>query len=414
MIHALCVLRRMTRVRNGLTSSSRSSCLIALTAVAVFFCMQSAQAQQQSVGGALSSLLLTQTAPYPIADKDLAAAAATRDTLGQLLLVELSTLPTTTSAAGFAYRFNPDLGTVERTSTQFGPFFTERALRAGRRQASVGLAYRYADFTSLQGASLTDGTFPANASRTAGSTQPYQVDDLTVRLHTKTVTAYGTYGLTDRLDVGAAVPIVSLNFIGTRISQTQGQSTLQSSVFSNASGLGDVALTARYAVANDGGKGFALGTDLRLPTGDSANLLGAGATAARFLAIGSLENAHVATHLNLGYTVGGASRELTYGAAFTVAADAHVTLVGELLGRRIAGLHTLDPVYEAHATVPGVETMRWLPEGDSVQQALLVTGIKWNVGRSYMLNANLLFRLTDAGLTARMVPSVTLDYTFQR
>jgi hypothetical protein len=49
-----------------------------------------------------------------------------------------------------------------------------------------------------------------------------------------------------------------------------------------------------------------------------------------------------------------------------------------------------------------------------VQQALLVTGAKRNVGRSYMLNASLLIRLTDSGLTARVVPSVTLDYTFQR
>jgi hypothetical protein len=143
-------------------------------------------------------------------------------------------------------------------------------------------------------------------------------------------------------------------------------------------------------------------------------LLGAGSTAARFLAIGSFEGSHVASHFNLGYTVGGASRELTYGAAMTVAADAHVTLVGEILGRRIADLHTLDPVYAPQANAPGIETMRWLPEGDSVQQALLVTGVKWNVGRSYMINANLLFRLTDGGLTARVVPSVTLDYTFQR
>jgi len=385
-----------------------------IVAMGTFFCVQPALAQQQSVGGALSSLLLAQDTPYPIAEKDIAAATATRDTLGQLLLVELSTLPTTTSSAGFVYRFNSSLGTFERASTQFGPFFAERALRAGRNQASLGLAYRYADFTSLQGASLTDGNFPANASRTAGSTVPYQVDELAVRLHTKTVTAYGSYGITDRLDVGATVPIVSLNFIGTRVSQTQGQSSLQSSVFSNASGLGDVALTARYALALEGSKGFAVGTDLRLPTGDSANLLGAGSTAARFLAIGSFEGSHAATHVNLGYTVGGASRELTYEAALTVAADARLTLVGELLGRRIADLHTLDPVYAPHVTVPGIETMRWLPEGDSVRQALLVTGVKWNVGRSYMLNANLLFRLTDAGLTARVVPSVTLDYTFQR
>lgn len=384
------------------------------TLAIAFSCIQPALAQDRSVSSALSSLLLDQTSPYPIADKDRAAAAATLNTLAQLLTVELSTQPTTASAGGFAYRFNPALGTLERASANFGPFYSERALRAGKGQASLGFAFRYADFTSVQGASLDDGTFPANASRLAGSTQPFQVDAMTVRLQTKTATAFGTYGVTDRLDVGATVPIVSIDFTGTRVNESQGISSLQSSIASHASGIGDVALTTRYAVINDGPAGLAAGVDLRLPSGSSENLLGAGRTAARFLAIGSIEGSHVASHVNIGYAIGGASREFTYGGAFTVAAAPRLTLVGELLGRRVSDLHTLDPVYEPHPTVSGVETMRWLPEGNSVQQALLVTGAKWNITRSYMLNASMLIRLTDSGLTARVVPSITLDYTFQR
>jgi hypothetical protein len=401
-ISTRCAIARMRSTRLALASL-----------LITFSCIQQASAQG-SVSDALSSLLLDQTSPYPIADKDRLAASATRDTLAQLLLVELSTQPTTASTGGFAYRFNPSLGTLERASANFGPFYGERALRAGKGQASVGLAFRYADFTSVQGASLGDGTFPANASRLSGATQPYQVDAMRVRLQTKTVTVFGNYGITDRLDVGATLPIVSLDFRGTRFNQQQGLSQLQSSIASYADGLGDVTLNTRYAVFEEDGMGLAAGVDLRLPTGSSENLLGAGRTAARFLAIGSLEGSRVATHANLGYAVGGASREFSYGGAVTIAAASRMTLVGEFLGRRVADLHTLDPVYEPHATVPGVETMRWLPEGDSVHQALLVTGAKWNLTRSYMLNASLLIRLTDSGLTARVVPSITIDYTFQR
>jgi hypothetical protein len=411
-------------MREAITApSNNATCAIArtlftrLTLVALMVTISGIQltfAQNRSVADALSALLLDQTSPYPIADKDRQAAAATRDTLAQLLLVELSTQPTTASTGGFAYRFNPSLGTLERASANFGPFYSERSLRAGKGQASVGLALRYADFTSVQGASLDDGNFPANASRLTGAAQPYQVDAMSVRLQTRTATMFGTYGITDNFDIGATVPIVSIDFRGTRVNQQQGLSVLQSSISQHATGLGDMALNARYSVFEEDGMGLAAGVDLRLPTGKSEDLLGAGHTAARFLAIGSLEGSHVATHVNLGYMVGGASREFNYGAALTVAPASRMTVVGEFIGRRVSDLHTLDPVYEPHPTVPGVETMRWLPEGNSVNQALLVTGAKWNLTRSYLLNASLLIRLTDAGLTARVVPSITLDYTFQR
>jgi hypothetical protein len=59
------------------------------------------------------------------------------------------------SAGGFVYRLNPALGTVERASDAFGPFFTERAVRVGRRQGFFGFAYQRSHFTTLQGASLS-------------------------------------------------------------------------------------------------------------------------------------------------------------------------------------------------------------------------------------------------------------------
>jgi hypothetical protein len=393
---------------------SRALRIVLIITMGTFSGIQQSLAQQQSVGEALSSLLLTQSGPYPVVDKDRLAAEATRDTLGQLLLVELSTLPTTTSSGGFVYQFNSALGTLERSSAHFGPFFNERALRAGRHQLSMGFTFRYADFTSLQGSSLTSGDFPVNAARVAGAAEPYGVDTVNVRLQTRTMTAFGTYGVNDRLDVGAAVPIVSLHFTGTRDYQWRGTTIPQSFVLSNASGVGDIALTARYALANGISRGFAVGTDLRLPTGSSSNLLGAGRTAAKFLAIGSMERSRIATHVNLGYSVGGASREFSYGGAVTLAADPRLTFVGEFIGRRVSELHTLQAVYAQNPLAPRVETMRWLPEGDHVQQALVVTGAKWNLARSYLLNANILIRLTDVGLTARVVPSISIDYTFQR
>lgn len=369
---------------------------------------------QSTVGDALSSLLLAQRVPEVPDIRDQQAAATTRDTLAQLVLVDLSTLPVASSAGGFVYRLNPTLGTMERASGNFGPFFTERALRAGADQLSIGVTYRYAEFSHLQGASLTDGTFVSGAARATGAAQPYDVDTLTLRLHTKTVTGFATYGITDRLDVSAILPIIALDFEGARINTVTGRSTLQSSVFADASGLGDVALRARYLVSQRSHGSLAVGTDVRLPTGREQDLLGAGKSALRLLSIGSFEGRMISVHANAGYTFGGVSREFAYGGALAVAPAPRVTLVAELMGRYLSNLHELRDVYAPHVLGGPVETMRWVPTTMGVNQATSAFGMKWNLTGGYVLNGNVLISLTDSGLTARVVPSLTIDYTFAR
>jgi hypothetical protein len=39
---------------------------------------------------------------------------------------------------------------------------------------------------------------------------------------------------------------------------------------------------------------------------------------------------------------------------------------------------------------------------------------KWNLASSWLLNTNLLIRVTDAGLRARVTPAISLDYAFER
>src|SRR5687768_12516563 len=98
-------------------------------------------------------------------DRDRAAADATRDTLTRALLSSVATVPMSSSSSGFIYRLNPELGTVERASETFGPFFVERALTTGRGQASIGMTLQYASFTALDGNRLDDGTFVTTANQ---------------------------------------------------------------------------------------------------------------------------------------------------------------------------------------------------------------------------------------------------------
>src|SRR4030095_14977837 len=135
-------------------------------------------------------------------------------------------------------------------------------------------------------------------------------------------------------------------------------------------------------------RGFAIGSDLRLPTGREEDLLGSGETGARALAIGSWEEGALAVHANGGMGFGGASREYFWSAAATVAAAQRLTVVGEVMGRRLSELRLAQHVYQPPPWMPGVDTMRWLPVERGVHSTFFVTGAKWNVASSWLLNAN--------------------------
>ena len=368
----------------------------------------------QTVGASLSTLLVEQGPAPDGYVRDVAAAEATFNTVAGLFLVELSTLPLTSSSGGFAYRLNPELGLVERASDSFGPFFTERALRIGRGQVSFGLTYHVSNFSTLQGADLDAGTFPTNTARRVGAMNPFSVDTLALDLETRTVTALATYGVTNDFDVALAVPFTSVRFSGRRTTTFNGQTSFQLSQSGQASGPGDVTVAARYRVAGDRRRGFALGSDLRLPTGREEDLLGAGRTSLRALVIASSEAGRLNAHVTTGFGTGGVSSEFFWSGAATLALTPRVTAVGELLGRHLSQLHRVRDVYQPHPVLEGIETMRWLPEEAGVNTAYLASGAKWNVGRNWLLSAYLLFRLTDVGLRARVTPSVSVDYTIAR
>jgi hypothetical protein len=382
-----------------------------LLAVAMLTLNAPAMVGAQTLVGQLSTLLTEQRASGDFTP-DPAAARATLATVAGLFSVELTTLPTTASASGFVYRLSPSLGVFERASNDFGPFFTERALRNSRRQTSVGFTYQSSKFGSLQGADLTTGTFPTNAARNTGVIDPFSLDLLTLNLESRTATAFVSHGVTDRLTIGGLVPIVHLRFSGQRVRTIGGRSLLQSAQSGSTTGLGDVVVNARYQVAGGGPRGVTVGADWRLPTGREEDLLGVVDTAGRFLAIASWEEGQLSAHVNGGVGVGGASDEAFWNAAMTFSPVARVTVVGEFMGRYLSELTHVRDVYQPHPVMAGVETMRWLPADKGIHTMFVVTGAKWNLAESWLLNTNLLIRITDAGLRAKVTPAVSLDYAF--
>ncbi|MBA2354235.1 MAG: hypothetical protein H0V80_06150 [Acidobacteria bacterium] len=387
---------------------------VALAAALVCLGFWSAPASGQALREQVASLITTQPAVVG-ATADPLAAARSRDTLLGLFGVEMSSTPLTAGTSGFVYQLNRDLGVVERASDSFGAFFTERALRVGHRRTAVGFVVQDASFDAVQGLSLDDGVFPVNAVRTAGVQQPYAVDQLRLQLTTRTYTVRGVYGATDRLDLGAAIPYVQARIDGARVTTATGQPVFQVLREGRSSGIGDASVTARYRLVNEGRAGLALGSDVRLPTGRAADLLGTGSLAVRGQVIASWEDGPLAVAANAGVGVGGASDEVFGSGAVTLAAGPRVTLVGEVMTRRLSDLHRASQVYEPHSTIAGIESMRWVADSTSaVAIGYAVAGVKWNVTGSVLLGANLLFRLTDGGLRARVTPALTLDYDLLR
>lgn len=380
---------------------------IAFLSVAVL-CTTTATAQPLRTQ--LDSLLST---PPPDLVVDPIAAAISADTLLTLFGIELSSAPVTSGTSGFIYELNPALGVPQRAGDGFGPFFTERTLRSGEGQLSLGVVMQEASFSTLSGQSLTRGDLPVTLTRAPGDTQALSGERLRLQLSARTLTLRTLYGITDRLDVGAAVPFVQVRIDGARVSTRQGVQTFELLRDGRTSGIGDVGLTARLRVLGARASGLAVGLDTRLPTGSANDLLGTGQLAARAQAIASLERRRLALSGNLGAGAGGASPELFASTAVTVAPTGRLTLVGEVLMRRLARLHPVAPVYAPHSTAPALESMRWVADTSSaVSLGYAVVGAKWNVSGPLLVGAHVLVRFTDAGLRARMTPTVTIDYDF--
>lgn len=375
---------------------------------------QDADPPRQTVQDIVSFLVTNRGVDTSDFDRDREAAEATGVTLSRALLSAVATLPVASSASGFSYRLNPGLGVVERASETFGPFFVERALTAGAGQASVGFTFHYASFRSLDGNDLRDGGFVTVANQFTDEPDPFDVETLTLNITTRTATFFGNVGLSDRIDVGIAVPLLQLDINGTRLNTYRGTTALLARATARTVGLADIAVRSKVRVTGDGPAAVAGGVEVRLPTGREEDLLGAGDMALRLLGLASYEAGPASFHGNVIIGTGGLGREVSYSGAVAVAASPRLTVVGELVARRILGIQRITPAFVPHPRIRGVETMRLVPAGDDQTTVFTVAGFKWNVGSTWLLHANVLVPVTDSGLTARFTPTVALDYSFTR
>jgi hypothetical protein len=407
------------------------------------------------------------------------------------MATQFSTFPLGSSSGGMTYVFDESVGTFRRGSASFGPLFAERALTIGRRKLSVGFNYQRTPYDTFEGQPLDDGTikfylrhqdcchFEDPATLTGFTLTPLTGTDhlnppfkgdvieaaLSLKATTHTTAVFTNYGVTDRWDVGLAVPFVRVNLdarVTARIIRLVTVTAPDTHTFEyghpdatetvqhtgHASGFGDIVLRSKYHFLRAAGAGLAAAFDLRLPTGDENNLLGTGGTQVKLLLIASDERGRLGRHVNLGYTmahgdvagtVAGLSAaslpdEINYTGGVEFIATPRLTVMGDFVGRTLRGAGHLDLVSKQFeyndpgpliAGMPGpgcggfagltCATARFdefEPRPGNLTLLLGTGGVKFNIAGNLLISGSVLFPLTNAGLRSRVTTVIGLDYAF--
>jgi hypothetical protein len=423
---------------------------------------------------------------------------AVSSALNASIATALSVVPLASPASGVIFKTDAATGVELPVSSTLGPVFVERAETIGKNKVYIGITHQDFHFTSLDGQSLNSlqGLYPggdsSNISLSPGSdafkTAPATFNiGMDVRLAQDT--AFITYGATNRFDISVGLPMVhssvaARTFNGQIYSGlgaptgatpqancwcvntfTPGAATLtladigQSSL--SKTGFGDMLLRFKGTVLEQQNLAVALGTDLRLPTGDEQNFLGTGATSIKpFMAISlyskPLRSGIVfAPHFNIGWQYSGKSSlggQLqptlqTSGAStgylstpFTTSKDFLPDVFSWAAGTEVAFGHkntlVVDILGDEIGLVHGVPTLRTQTvSGSNIYSPIAPysqTGASGLVGAgrtsfgqyygafgwkakivgNFIATVSFLVRFDENGLTAKVVPLYGVGYSF--
>jgi Putative MetA-pathway of phenol degradation len=367
---------------------------------------------------------------------------------------QLSSFPLASSAGGFTYRFDPALGVFTRSADSFGPVFAERGETIGKGKFNIGLNHSHFTFDHIGDLSLQDGdvrlVFTHEDTNQDQSNEQlfFEGDVITaqlfLRIETDITALVVGYGVTDRFDLGIALPLVHVSLEAQTDAQIQPIASGESPIHvfvgggttetfrrsGSASGVGDVVLRGKYQLLRSERGALAIAEDLRLPTGEERDLLGTGATQAKTFLIGSLRIGSFSPHLNAGYTWSSTGDdeteipdEISYTAGFDWALGPRLTLAVDVLGRNALNsnvVRVVDTEFSANtnrnpAAPPTIVTAtfpRLVAEEGDINSLLGSVGVKINPFGNFLLTVNGLFSLNREGLQDDFAPLIALDYSF--
>ena len=126
------------------------------------------------------------------------------------LTSQLAAVPLPSPASGFTYQFDPGTGTFVRSTSSFGPILTERGETIGRGRVAFGFSYQFFSFDHLDDVRLSavPAVFTHDNFEAGGGRTDVVFTHNAIRADVSQWNGALTYGVTDRLDLALAVPIV--------------------------------------------------------------------------------------------------------------------------------------------------------------------------------------------------------------
>jgi hypothetical protein len=401
--------------------------------------------------------------------------------LNTAIAIQLATLPIASPASGVIFHEDPATGAMLPASDSLGPILTERAETLGKGRFYFGFTRQQFRFNKVEGEDLSsfsaldpggiDTKILQGGARQ--TTSPTTVDTQ-IDLRIDQNIAFFTYGLTDRVDVSAALTWVnarvgaagfnaqihntgnplaggtcwcaqtfnldsSRNTFDTEFGRSGfnvpflGQSSRQST------GIGDTLIRVKGMVLERPSAGLAVGADLRLPSGDELDYHGSGALGVKPFVALSLHSAdmggvRISPHFNVGFQFNGESalagdvfagtkeslpNVFSWSVGTTISASRRVSFVADVLGTTLLDsarlvTSTLDPRGDAAASV-GIQPATGLALAANKQTFSMTNGafgVKIRVAGNLVLQYNVLVAFDNNSLRDKAVPLFGLGYTF--
>ena len=190
--------------------------------------------------------------------------------VGRSLIVTAATSPV-------SYTFDVESGAFAREQTVAGELYLERPQPVGKGRWNLAAAYQYYSFDQFAGRDLhhlsdvvpvvSDDRIPL-----------FSIPDADIDLEAHQTTVSATYGLTDTIDLNLVLPILHTSLDRTdRVRLIGSPTTFREEGDSAAStGVGDIFLRGKVALATTDALRLSAGLALRLPSGDPDDFQGTG------------------------------------------------------------------------------------------------------------------------------------------
>jgi len=361
------------------------------------------------------------------------------DFLNEAIGSQVSDLPLATPASGVTYTYNPKNNVSVPSNETLGSILTQRAETIGRHKFYIAFTYQYFQFEDIDSVGLKN--LPVVLQTANGTT--FTATNNRIDLNVNQYASYLTFGVSNNIDVSIAVPVVNVNErittsgveYGILSNGNIGTAVIPScSSAGSATGVGDIILAAKgwiWKMHRHGGDsgGFSVGAEVRLPTGNSSNFLGAGTVGVRPFAVFTY-GGHFSPHANIAYEANGNTNLITnsvgqyqqlpnrliYSGGVDWGITPRLTIVADIIAQRVVnaqrvGVTTFSPTF----IVPAPPYPSIVPINNVSYNRVDGAGgfkLKPFSSNGLLITGNLSIKMNEAGLRTRLAPLGGLSITF--